>query len=166
MIPAWFLVLPVDLITDAANKNGVDWALLASIVATESGGNHLTARFEPNYKWTYNINQYANSLNITALTEESLQKHSWGLCQIMGGLARSDLGFSGHLTDLLDKKKNLDLGAKYLAKLSLKYHEERDVVAAYNAGSARLDKSGVNYINQQYVDKVYARLNNLRQIVK
>lgn len=164
MIPLWLLTIPVDLVKVAADKNGISWEVLASICSVESNGDSKTMRYEPNYKWTYNVNQFANSLGITPATEEMLQKHSMGLCQIMGGLARSELGLKGHLTELLDKRVNLDLAAKHLSKLMKKYSEE-EAIAAYNAGSPRRTQSGGHFVNQGYVNKVYSRLNDLRKIV-
>lgn len=163
MIPIWLLSLPVNLIKIAADDNQINWEVLASICSVESGGNPHVMRYEPNYRWTYNVNQFAHSLGITVQTEEQLQKHSMGLCQIMGGLARSELGFKDHLSKLLDPKVNLDLGAKHLSKL-LKKYDEIDAIAAYNAGSPRKSAGG-HYENQPYVNKVVSRLNDLRGLI-
>lgn len=163
MIPIWLLSLPLNLIKEASDERHIPWDLLASICSVESNGNPHAMRYEPIYKWTYNINQYANSLGITVQTEEQMQKHSLGLCQIMGGLARSELGFKGHLVELLDPKVNLSLGALHLSRL-LKKYSEVEAIAAYNAGSPRLSAGG-HFVNQPYVNKVSSRLNDLRGLI-
>jgi len=79
--------------------------------------------------------------------------------QIMGGTARS-LGYDGALPALYKPENNLYWGCKFLAKLKARYQDKRDMVAAYNAGSARRDESG-EYVNKRYVEEVFERYESL-----
>jgi soluble lytic murein transglycosylase-like protein len=160
MIPEFLLALPVDLIRKNALTHNVPWDVLAAIVSVESGGNAKAMRYEPGYKWLVNPAQYAASLNISHNTEIELQKFSCGLCQIMGATLR-DMGYHGPLP-LVDADANLFWGAKYLRILSNRGYDESQMISAYNAGSPK--KLNGMFVNQKYVDKVYARLIELRKI--
>lgn len=83
--------------------------------------------------------------------------------QVIGFLAR-DLGFQDHLTMLCDPEIGIFYGCKNLQRLSQKYADEADVVAAYNAGSPSKTAGGM-YKNQSYVDSVYTVLRGLRKLV-
>lgn len=135
--------------------------LLAAICHTESAGNRWAARYEPGYRWLNNPSDFSIALGITHETEEMMQKFSYGLMQIMGGLAR-DLRYIGPLSALFDPDINMNYASLHISKLSRKY-EETDLIAAYNAGSPRKRASGF-YENQVYVDKVCVKLRQLRQL--
>lgn len=156
---AWSKRLPINQIEHKAMELGVDPCLVASIVSCESGGDPYSARFEPNYKYLYKVNEFAALLKITPETEECHQKTSFGLMQVMGGVAR-ELGFRHHLLALTDPIIGLHFGCLKLKKLHERWVSVEDVVAAYNAGSPRI---GVNakYYNQAYVDKVMSRYREL-----
>jgi len=156
MIYDWALQLPLNLIYQKARRFGLDPILVASIVFQESRGFVYAVRLEPDFKWTHRVDHFAKYQNTTPETEENLQKHSFGLMQIMGGTARS-IGFDGALPALYKPENNLFWGCKYLARLKEKYPDEKDMVAAYNAGSPRKTPTG-EYVNQRYVDQVFSRL--------
>jgi hypothetical protein len=84
-------------------------------------------------------------------------KGAMGLMQIMPDLA-SDLNVS----DPFDPEQNLRAGVRYLAQLSEKYRGDlRLVLAAYNAGPARVDAAGgVPNIaeTQGYVKSIMAKM--------
>jgi soluble lytic murein transglycosylase-like protein len=150
---AWITRLPLGTIREVASETNIPWNLLAAIVQTESGGNPYAARFEPDYKYYFKVKEFAKQNQITDITETVLQKTSWGLCQLMGGLCR-ELGHTGSLLEVLDQELNLKLCAKHLLNL-IKKHPERDaMLAAYNAGSPIKDLKTGKYRNQEYVDKV------------
>lgn len=130
--------------------------LVMAMIDVESEGIVESIRFEPNYKHLSSPERSAARLGITVATETALQRMTYGLLHINGGTARW-LGFKGPLTNLLHAPTNVRWALKYVAKLKERYRDERDIVAAYNAGSARRDASG-RYENQQHVDKVFARL--------
>jgi hypothetical protein len=84
------------------------------------------------------------------------QQASWGYMQVMGGVAR-ECGYSGEfLGGLYDPAVNLEISCRHLKDLSRRYLATagwQGVVAAYNAGSPRVQKDG-RFENQKYVDDV------------
>lgn len=162
MIPGWLWKLPMDLIVKVSDKYALDKNFVASIVITESSGNPLATRYESHYKWLVNPRGFAENLGISEITEETHQKTSWGLMQVMGGLAR-DLGYKKHIVNLCrDPEIGLDLGCKYLKQQLERYGTYEKAIAAYNAGSVRM-KNGF-YVNQQYVDKVFKKYREISRI--
>jgi hypothetical protein len=153
----WMARLPLNLIHEASLDHQVPWPLIAAIVQTESGGDHLAIRFEPDYKYLVDTKKWATECNITEITEIMLQKTSFGLTQVMGGLCR-ELGHTGSLLEVLDPKVNLRLCAKHLTKLIKRFPERNDLIAAYNGGTP-VKKLDGTYRNQHYVDKVNGYLN-------
>lgn len=79
------------------------------------------------------------------------QKTSWGLMQIMGGVAY-ELGFKGWPGELLDPETNLYYGCEFLIGKIFLYGDEDParLYAAYNAGSPRFENG--RYRNQRNVD--------------
>lgn len=157
----WIARLPLNLIYDVALDNDIPWTLLAAIVQTESGGDHLAARFEPAFKYVVNVKDFASMNNISQDTELVFQKTSWGLVQVMGGVAR-ELGHKESLLKLLDPELGLKYGCMQLKRIAKRYSERSDIIASYNAGSPVKNLDG-NYKNQQYVDKVTGYLIALNQ---
>ena len=155
----WALKLPWNTITHTAKQYGLDPLFVASIVQAESAGDSWATRFEKDYKWTYKTARFAEECHITEITETAHQKTSWGLMQIMGGVAR-EIGFKGPLPKLCLVKVGLSYGCLKLSLLHKKYDKISDVVAAYNAGIPRLNKEGL-YANQVYVDKVLSYYTSL-----
>lgn len=149
---AWVMRLPWNLIEDVADEENVPVNLLAAIIQTESSNNRYACRFEPHYKWVYKTKDNARDNGLTEATETVMQMTSFGLCQIMGAVAR-ELGLKGSLFQLLDEKINLQYAAKLLKRLASKHKERDDIIASYNAGSPIKGLNGV-YRNQAYVDKV------------
>ena len=121
-----------SIINEAARKYNVEPALIKAIIKVESSYNPMAFRREPHIKDT-----------------------SWGLMQVLLKTARW-ITKNPKLTakELLNPKTNVDIGTRYLAYLLKKYRNLKDAIAAYNAGSPR--KIGSRYVNQRYVDKVYA----------
>lgn len=143
----------VDIV-QACYGRAVDPDLLEALVVVESNGNPWAWRPEPRYRYLWDT---WKAQPFRALTPEEIasetapadfhalagtphqewwaQQASWGLCQIMGALAR-ELGFrSAYLTELLNPQTNLNLGAKHLS--SLLRWADGDVgkaLGAYNAG--------------------------------
>ena len=72
-------------------------------------------------------------------------------------------GFKGWLTELCQDAIGIEYGCKHLSTFHRKYEEESDMIAAYNAGSARKTKGGM-YVNQAYVNKVHQVLERLRKL--
>jgi soluble lytic murein transglycosylase-like protein len=149
---SWVMRLPWQLIEDVADAENVPKNLLAAIVQTESSNNRYAVRFEPHYKWLFKTKDHAKDNGLTEATETVMQMTSFGLCQIMGAVAR-ELGLKGPIFQLLDEKTNLEYCAKLLKRLASKHKERDDIIASYNAGSPIKGLNGA-YKNQAYVDKV------------
>ena len=139
-----------------AKANNIEFRLLDAIIATESSYNQWATRYEVNFKVSDDVVVYARKNNITRTTEVELEKFSWGLGQIMGGTARW-LGFIGPLPLLCVPDQNLLVMVKLIKKLQKRYTQEEEIIAAYNAGSARKLEDG-SFRNQDYVDKVYKNM--------
>lgn len=150
---------PWKLIEDVAKEHNIDADLLAAFVSVESSNNKYAYRFEPEYQWLLDVIKHAKLNGITADSEKTLQMSSFGLCQVMGAVAR-ELGLTGSIFQLLDEKTNLTYCAKLLNKHFKKYNLLDDVIASYNAGSPKKGTNG-RYRNQSYVDKV----NSARMII-
>ncbi len=161
-VPPFLLSLPLKLIANKAKEHRLDWELIACMVSVESMGNRFATKYEPTYRWINRPSMYANTLGISRITEETHQKTSWGLGQLMGGLCR-DLGFNRHLPELTDPALNLEYMCRFVRTLSTKYGDEERVIAAYNAGSPRKLPGGL-FVNQGHVDKVCSKLHELRDI--
>lgn len=157
---AWVFRLPWDLIEDVASEHNVPKELLGAIIQTESSNNKYACRFEPHYKWVYKQKDHARDNGITEATELVFQMTSWGLCQVMGAVAR-EFGLKGPIFQLLDEKTNMEYACKLIKRLASKHKEGNDIIAAYNAGSPIKDLKG-NYKNQSYVDKVNLYLSSIK----
>lgn len=144
-------LLPWDKITSISKHFDIDRILLGSIILTESFGEDSITRYEQHYKYLYDPKSFAKRLRTTETTEIIHQRTSWGLCQIMGALAR-ELGFDRHLPNLIDPEINLLYACRHLKNLFVNYKDQKKVISAYNAGSP-IVSNGV-FQNQKYVDKV------------
>lgn len=111
----------------------------------ESSFRPCAIKWEPQYKWL--VGEKATM----PIAERFGQMHSWGLMQVMGGVAREH-GFDGPFTELWDPMIGLRYGMKHLRKYWARYENWPDTIAAYNAGSPR--RVDGKYVNQSYVDKV------------
>jgi len=141
-----------------SSKYDIDPKLVKAIIEVESSNEVYAVRHEPYFRWLYNVEDYTG-LQTTA-TEETMQKTSWGLMQIMGATAR-ELGFEGRfLVELINPETNIEYGCKYLAGLRDRFQHldsqiaifDDNKVAAYNAGSPRRENG--EFVNQDYVDKI------------
>jgi len=159
MISLWAMTLPLRLITEVSGDYGVDANLVISIVSVESDGDACATRYESHYRYLDDPEIFAKVNNITTETEVVHQKTSWGLMQVMGGVAR-ELGFVDSLVKLCEPYLGLKMGVKKLSLLIKKYHHIWDAVSAYNQGSPRKDDKGL-YYNQSYVDKVFQKYDEL-----
>lgn len=169
MAPAVFAkaALPVKkrnhyeaIVTREARANQINPRLLEAIITVESGWNPKAMRFESNYRYVRNVHNFARLSHVTPETERHMQRMALGLTQIVGGTARA-IGYQGPLVALLDPGTNIHWGARYLGGLRQRYPgSERDMISAYNAGSAWRMKNG-RYSNQPYVDMVAAVLRRM-----
>lgn len=90
----------------------------------------------------------------SAINHDDGNGDSIGLCQIKHGTA-VQMGYKGSLEGLKDPATNTFYAARFLAYQQLRYHNDYiKAIAAYNAGSARLDENG-QVKNKKYVEKVF-----------
>lgn len=114
-----------------------------AVCMVESSLNPWAYRYEPSYKWLVGQDLSAS--------ERCGQMISWGLMQVMGGVAREH-GFTGPYPALCDPMTSLRYGMLHLRKFWAKYQNWPDTLASYNAGRpVRIDGK---YQNQAYIDKV------------
>lgn len=159
-----------DAIARAAEENGIPFEALNAVVQVESSGNPAAIRFEPGYRWLWDVRRRRAFRRLTvderrslkppddfysvagsAATEWIGQRISWGACQMMGAVARED-GFSGgFLSELLDPALNLHFGALRLAKLYARHGERfgwAGAFRAYNTGSPDPGAWGDRYLEK------------------
>ncbi len=146
---------------EAAQIHKVDFNLLLGTIMVESSGNTYATRFEKHWAYFKDVDIWAFKRRITENTERTMQMMSWGLCQVMGAVAR-ELGFDRDLPELTDPKIGAFYGAKKLAQLSKKHTKLHDVIASYNAGIPKILPDG-RYANQNYVDKVVAAMGEIQR---
>lgn len=143
-------------------KSPVDAALVLAIILQESKGHPFASRYEPAfYSWLsarITGKDLAPFVKLQSKnTEMTSRSTSYGLMQIMGQTAR-ECGFMGtFLTELCDPETNIYYALSYLEKLAGRYTELNDIIAAYNAGSAKRNNYG-NYVNAGYVNEVNDKL--------
>jgi hypothetical protein len=134
-----------------------------AIFRVESSLDPNAVRYEKDFIYVWNVRENAKQLGITAATEEVLQKHSWGLGQIMGGTARW-LGYHGPLTGLLDPEVNVRFCELYVNHLLEKYNgNQARALAAYNMGNIKSCKD-TQCSNVDYVQKVKAEMHNMSKV--
>lgn len=140
------------IIVQAAEFHRLEPAIVTGIVMVESGGLLKTARFEPDYKWLYEPEVWAQRHRISVATERALQKTSWGPMHVMGASAR-ERGFTGWIPDLCDPNQGIEYGCRYLRYQLTRYQGKIfEAVSAYNAGRELCDLEGC--VDEEYVVKV------------
>ena len=143
-----------DLARRIAREYTLDPRILIAVMEQESGGDPYAYRPEPHYRWFWNVHSGAPFRSVTPDEIASKiappdfpclggtrdqewwgQQASWGLCQIMGAVAREQ-DFKGRfLTELCVPEVNLDLGARLLrAAIAWAHGDERLAIGSYNAG--------------------------------
>ncbi len=142
-------------IRDAARDHDLEESLVWAVCKKESNLQTWAVRFER--QWAYPLHEskiieFSRKNSITKDTERILGQMSFGLMQVMGTVAR-ELGFEGHLTQLLHPEIGLEYGCKKLKSLiDRPNYSLSDAIAAYNAGIPKILNN--RYVNQQYVDDV------------
>jgi len=121
-------------------------ALVRAICQIESAFDPWAFRYEPQYKYLL-----GDKLTMS-LTEKFGQMCSWGLMQVMGGVAREH-GYTGPLPKLCEPHIGVNYGCKHLKRFYTKHANWPDAIASYNAGSPRKLEPDT-YVNQHYVDSV------------
>jgi soluble lytic murein transglycosylase len=119
--PAWFERIRYPLsypeyIRVHAREHRLDPALMAAIIYQES-------------KFRSNAESSSGAIGLMQLTPSTAH-----------GIALRTGGSAFHTTDLYNPEINIRYGAWYVANLFAKYHSERLVLAAYNAGQGNVDR--------------------------
>lgn len=153
-----------NIAKNISNTQSVQPELILAIIKQESSGVAFTHRYEPAYDYLYMPLRYSQELHITMTSEVEAQKTSWGLMQIMGGVAR-ELGFEDYMPALCIPATNINFGARKLSQLLNKYASLTASIASYNAGSPRKTPQG-SYVNQEYVDHVVSYMRQIKLILK
>ena len=124
--------------------------LVCALIEQESGWNCWSMRYEPEFFAKYVSSLYTN--NQISATEAYARGMSWGLCQVMGEVARENGFDMRFLSALCDPETGISMGCTILAKKLER--EGGDVVKgllAYNGGG-----------NKQYAVQVLARQDKYR----
>lgn len=122
-----------SLIVQSAREHKLDPAVVYGVVMTESGGNPFAVRFEPYYRYLYKP-AGVRPTGCSVATEETMQKCSIGLMQVMGAVYR-ERGFRDRwLSELFALPRlQIEYGCQHLAAKIKRYGLERGI-SAYNAG--------------------------------
>lgn len=124
------------IINEMARKYNVEPALIKATIKTESN-------------WDVNASRF----------EAHKGDASWGLMQLLLSTARGVLGDPNlTTTQLINPRVNIEAGTKLISQNLNRFGNMRDAIAAYNAGSPRLNAQG-QYVNKDYVDKVTKNYN-------
>jgi soluble lytic murein transglycosylase-like protein len=149
-----------ETINIKAAEFDVDPDLIEAFVMTESSGNPKATRYEPNFYKAY-IQPLLVKQLLTPM-EAIDRATSWGLMQIMGQTAR-ERGFNSPFIDLYEPATGLHWGITHLKKQMKRYKEQGEdyAIAAYNAGSARMENG--RFVNQGYVDRMRGYLKQIKE---
>ena len=141
------------LVEEQAQAFKLDPEILAGLVCHESHGNQYAMRVETNFKWiSADYAKHRPSL-MSIATEFWGRKTSWGLCQVMGQVAR-ERGFGGWWPALCEPDLGLHYGAIHLAWCI--EHCQDDL----RAGLRRYNGGGI----RNYPDKVLGWARHFTQI--
>ena len=154
------LITLLPIIKPIASLFNLDLRLVVAVIITESNGDTNAMKYEPHYKWLYNVEEIAIDLKTSTETIETQQKTSWGLFQLMGAIYHEKIG-PYPVTDLLKPEINIYLGCKFLSEKAEKFGPNHlDIYAAYNAGSVRKTPTGkyYNHFNVQRFGRIYNRI--------
>jgi soluble lytic murein transglycosylase len=119
--PAWYLRLRYPLHYSAyvrvhAERNGLDAAFVAAVIYQES-------KFDPGAR------SRSGAIGLMQVTPATAR-----------GIAIRTGGIAFRTNDLYNPDINIRYGSWYLRDLFAKYHSERLVLAAYNAGQGNVDR--------------------------
>jgi soluble lytic murein transglycosylase-like protein len=135
----------------AAKQHGIDPDLLEALVLTESSGRADAFRYEKGF--------YDKYLKNKPEWEDQIPRRiasSYGLCQILLPTARQ-YGFRHEPEMLFLPDLNLDLGAKILKRLLLKFNGNVEkALQAYNGGPGNVGSPATKV----YSEKVLFNLHN------
>jgi soluble lytic murein transglycosylase-like protein len=118
----------VALANKWAAKYGLDPFLVCAVIEQESNWNPWAMRYEPGF-----FSRYIADKNLEA-TEASARATSFGLCQVMGEVAREE-GFGGRfLTQLCDPDIGIEYGCRKLQQCFSVHGDPETALLAFNGG--------------------------------
>jgi hypothetical protein len=121
--------------------------------------------YHPRYQDLFEFETFSQKLGISSATEKVQQQTSWGLMQIMGGVAR-EMGYEGPLAKLCEVETNLYFaGKKFQECLAGYQYNILDALAAYRNGSAKKDSNG-KYKNENFITAVKELYTNSKALLK
>lgn len=148
---------PADLaalVREVAVEHDLHPLLVAALVEQESSWRPAARRYEAHYRWL--IVPPDGAACPTARQETNGQKTSWGLCQVMGAVAR-ELGLVGPFEQLLQPRVGLTYGCRYLRKqLNTTHGDIRAALSRYNSGRP------ASAAGLRYADQVLERVERMR----
>ena len=113
-----------------AVKYGLNVSLVCAVIEQESGWNPWAMRFEPGF-----LARYIVPMNLPDPTEAHARATSFGLCQVMGQVAREH-GFGGRfLTELCDPDIGVDFGCRKLQQCFSVHGDTETALLSYNGGA-------------------------------
>lgn len=132
------------LIVAAAEDHGLPADILAGLVCQESQGDTWAARPEPLYRWLFGKKAHHLKRLVkllpkwrTAEQDFYMQRISFGICQVMGAVAR-EYNLKGYATRLCDPAVGLEYGALHLANLLRASDGDIDrALQRYNGGGIK-----------------------------
>lgn len=167
-----------DLVTVPAERHGVPADVMVALILQESGGDPWAWNPEPRYRWFWDLrlNKPFRTVDPSEIASQFppsdfysmrgtdpdqewwAQQASFGLCQVMGAVAR-EAGFGGpFLTALCDPETNVEYGCrKFGADLRWAKGDVRSALASFNGGR-KGNAPGAQLRNAAYADKVLGRL--------
>lgn len=151
----------IGTIAALATRHGVGVNLALAIATVETGLRHQFAAYDKAYYLFHEPEFYAHIFRIDLSTEVNFQKTKWGIMGISGGKARA-VGFGGWLPDLSRSEVGAEWGIRKLKELGERYKKVSDVISAYDAGSANLNKDQ-KYRNHMYVDATLMWIDRYKQ---
>ena len=130
------------IINEMSRKYNIEPALIRGIIKQESN-------------WDVNASRF----------EAHKGDASWGLMQLMLATAKGVLNNPNlSTTQLTNPQLNIEAGTKLMAQNLARWGNLPDAIAAYNAGSPRLNPKTGKYVNSDYVDKVLRNYNNYKTL--
>ena len=137
--------------------------ILRAVVLVESGGDTWAMRYEPHYRWLWDVRRnkpvrttmdlFPAPRGVSRDSEIMGQKTSWGLMQVMGAVAR-ERGFEGRfLSELCDPDVGMRFGCLHLLGFHRRWGTWELALVSYNAGSPRKGDDG-KWVNQVYIERL------------
>jgi len=168
-VPSWYAAWDFEIrcaVQDKAKEHKIDHNVLVALVQTESSGNPYAIRgefkgplihqegefYQSRWKYPDNPKGWSEVVGSTHATEGIGQATSWGLCQVMGTVAREH-GFNRWFPELCQPEIGIEYGCLHLKAKMRRYGSDPSrAYAAYNGGSVRMTPGGM-FENQENVDR-------------